>query len=356
MSKMVDRCKKCVLPATYPDIQFNEQGVCSYCLLPVEEKKPSEKDLKTKLDKIIQSYKGKGKYDVVVGLSGGKDSSYVAYYLWQEYGLKMLGVNFDNGYRSEYAIRNLEALVDKLEIDLVTIRPNKSFLKKLYAHFLRKQGEFCSVCNNTGYLLIASFIWNQRLSLGYSPLAVGGWSKKYEYQPGVSVTSMPYFFKHLSPELFEELIANTFMEEKVVRGYMRLNDPRQTHIDSKERKELGDHVMNFIQLPDYIRWDVRKMPQLLKEAVGWQQPPDTHDSHFDCTVFPIKEFFKFKRYGLTQETIKNSVMIREGMMTRAEALEMMSLEQTEEPKIYHSFLEELGLSRDDVNEQAEWSR
>ena len=131
MSKIVTRCKKCVLPATYPDIQFNEQGVCSYCLLPVEENKLSEKDLKTKLDKIIQSHKGKGKYDVVVGLSGGKDSSYVAYYLRQEYGLKMLGVNFDNGYRSEYAIRNLDALVDKLEIDLVTIKPNKSFLKKL---------------------------------------------------------------------------------------------------------------------------------------------------------------------------------------------------------------------------------
>ena len=61
MSKMVTRCKKCVLPATYPDIRFNEQGVCSYCLLPTEEKNPSEKDMKTKLDKIIQSYKGKGK-------------------------------------------------------------------------------------------------------------------------------------------------------------------------------------------------------------------------------------------------------------------------------------------------------
>jgi hypothetical protein len=356
MSEIIMRCKRCILPESYPGIHFNEQGICSYCLAPVEENRTSAKDLKAKLDKIIQSYKGKGKYDVVVGLSGGKDSSYVAYYLRQEYNLKILGVNFDNGYRSEYAIRNLEALVDKLEIDLVIVRPNKTFLKKLYAHFLRKQGEFCSVCNNIGYLIIASFIWNQRLSLGYSPLGVGGWSKKYEYQPGVSVTSMPYFFKNLSPELLEELMANPFIEEKVVRSYMRLNDPRQAQIDSKEHKELGDYIMSFIQLPDYIEWNLRKMPQILKEVIGWQQPPDTHDSHFDCTVFPIKEFFKFKRYGLTQETIKNSVMIREGLMTREEALEMMSLEQTEEPEIFHPFLEELGLSRNDVNELAEWSR
>ena len=82
---MMIRCRKCILPTTYPNIQFNEQGICSYCFTPIEKKRPSEKELKAKLDKIIHSCKGKGKYDVVVGLSGGKDSSYVAYFLRKEY-------------------------------------------------------------------------------------------------------------------------------------------------------------------------------------------------------------------------------------------------------------------------------
>lgn len=356
MPEIVERCKVCILPATYPDIHFNEQGVCNFCLEPNNENLPSEKELKSTLDTIVRSYYGKGKYDAVVGLSGGKDSSYVAYYLKKEYNLRILGVNFDNGYRSEYAINNLNMLTDKLEIDLLTIRPNKSFLNKLCRHFLRKNGEFCSVCNNLGYLLIGSLCFNQRRLHGYAPLAVGGWTKKYEYQPGVSVTSMQYFFNNFTPELLEELFAQPFIEEEAVRIFMQLNDPRQTHTYSSTQEEFTRLVSTFIQLPDYVSWDLNSMPHILAENIGWQQPPNVHGSHFDCTLFPIKEFLKYRKYGLTQETIKNSVMIREGLMTRDDALKKMSLDQTEEPDIYQLFLKDLGLSVDDVNGHGEWSR
>jgi len=356
MTDTVMRCKKCIIPATYPGVHFNEQDICSFCLHPIEEKPFTEKDLKIKLDKIIKTHQGKGKYDVIVGLSGGKDSSYVAYYLKKEYDLKILGVNFDNGYRSEYATHNIVSLIDKLEIDFLTIRPSQVFIKKLFAHFLQKQGEFCSVCNNMGYLLIASFAWNQKKTSGVSPLVVGGWSKKYEYQPGISVTSMQYFFNNLTSKLMEELITQPLIEEKVVRSYMHLNDPRQVTMGTKEAEEFENYIMNMIQLPDYIPWDLKKMPTILMENVGWKQPLNSHSSHFDCTIFPVKEFLKFKKYGLTQETIKNSVMIREGLITREEALAMMSFEQTTEPDILRIFLGDVGLSIHDINMRAEWSR
>ena len=355
MAEDVKRCTACILPETYPGIHFNEQGICSFCLEPVEENPPAEKELKGTLDAIVQAHYGRGKYDAVIGLSGGKDSTYVAYYLKKEYNLRILGINFDNGYRSEYAVNNLQVLCDELGIDLLTIRPKKAFLDKLYRHFLRTNGEFCSVCNNLGYLLIGSYCFNQRRLEGHAPLAVGGWSKKYEYQPGVSVTSMQYFFSHLTPELIDELVAQPFIEEGAVRIFMKLNDPRQTGTYSASQEEFRNSVSDFIQLPDYVPWDLNAMPQLLAERVGWRQPPNVHGSHFDCTVFPVKEFLKYKKYGLTQETIKNSVLIREGLMTREEALERMSLDQTEEPDVYSAFLKGLGLSADDVNGEGEWS-
>ncbi|GAG05085.1 unnamed protein product, partial [marine sediment metagenome] len=214
---MIDirRCNKCILPATYPNIRFDKHGICNFCLAASKDKKVSGKKSKSDLDRIIKTYKGKSsKYDVIVGLSGGKDSSYVAYYLKTEYDVKILGMNYDIGYRSTYATQNLETLVDKLEIDLFTVRPNTSFLKELFAHFLRERGEFCSVCNNLGYLIGASLSWNQQLSLGFSPFMVGGWSRQYEYQPGVSVMSMQYFFENLTHELLEELSVQPFIEEK----------------------------------------------------------------------------------------------------------------------------------------------
>jgi hypothetical protein len=352
----VRRCTRCILPDTYPGIRFDRNGRCSVCSSCDNGKEGKAKNSKSDLDKIIQEFKGRTpKYDVLVGLSGGKDSSYVAYYLKKEYDLKIFGMNYDIGYRSAYALKNLETLCDRLDIDLVTYRPNRTLLKKLFAHFLRERGEFCSVCNNLGYLIGASLSWRERLSLGFPPLMVGGWSKRYEFQHGVSVTSMKYFFENLGPELLEELLAHPFIEEKIVRRFMHLKDPRQAQIGTEEHKRLGEYAMHFIQLPDYVDWSLPEIPHILSNELGWIHPPDVHESHFDCLLFPIKEYLKFKKYGLTQETIKNSVLIREGIMSRAEALERMSLEQRTEPEVMEKFLEELEISKEDINWEGEWS-
>jgi hypothetical protein len=354
---LVKRCTKCILPDNYPSITFNDHGVCNFCLEAAKKKhKPSRKP-KYQLDRLVEKYKGRSaKYDVIIGLSGGKDSSYVAYYLKKEYDLKIVGFHYDIGYSSDYAMKNLENLVEKLDINLFSVRPRGKFLKKLFAHFLRQKGEFCSVCNNLGYLFGASFSWNQRNILGFTPLMVGGWSKQYEYQPSISVTSMQYFFENLTPELLGTLKTEPFIEEEIISRYMSVNDPRQAGMDTTEHEKLGEYAMDFIQLPDYIEWDMKDIPRILSEKLDWKHPPDVHESHFDCTLFPIKEYLKFKKYGLTQETVKNSRLIREGLMTREEAMERMSLEQTTEPPIFSSFLRELGLSRGETNWKAEWSR
>jgi hypothetical protein len=316
------------------------------------------KDGKTKadLDKIILTHKGKNaKYDAIVGLSGGKDSTYVAYYLKKEYDLRILGFNYDIGYRSSYAIENLETVADRLDMDLVTLRPKKSFLMRLFAHFLKRRGEFCSVCNNLGYLIGASFVRSQKQSLGFSPLAVGGWSKKYEFQQSVSVTSMQYFFENLTEDLFQDLLAQPFIDRNVIMRFKQLHDPRQAQIGSEGHKQLGEYAMNFIQLPDYIDWNIREIPLILARELGWSHPSDLHESHFDCLLFPIKEYLKFRKYGLSQETIKNSVLIREGLMTRDEAMQRARMEQTQEPPIMVPFLAEMGLTMEEIQWDAEWS-
>ena len=351
------RCLKCILPKTYPNIRFNEEGICNLCLGFDKSQNEHQEKSKADLDKIIARYKGKSeKYDVIVGLSGGKDSTYVAYYLMKKYNLKILGFNYDMGYRSKYALENLETITDRLDIDLVSIKPNCKFLKKLFAHFLKNRGEFCSVCNNLGYLMGASFIWGHKLSLGFAPLSVGGWSKQYEFQEDVSVTSMEYFFNNLTTELLDELLTQAFIQKDVVRAYMKLKDPRQAQMGTAAFKQLGDYAINLIQLPDYIKWNIIEIPHILSKELGWKHPPDVHESHFDCTLFPLKEYLKFKKYGLTQETIKNSVLIREGLMTRKEAMERKKMEQTTEPEILEAFFDELKISKDEINWDAEWSR
>ena len=166
---------------------------------------------------------------------------------------------------------------------------------------------------------------------------------------------MQYFFQNLTDELFQDLLAQPFIDNHVVMRFKQLHDPRQAQIGSEGHKQLGEYAMNFIQLPDYIDWNIREIPHILSTELGWTHPRDMHESHFDCLLFPIKEYLKFRKYGLSQETIKNSVLIREGLMTREEALERAGMEQTAEPSIMKSFLEELDLTKDDINWDAEWS-
>jgi hypothetical protein len=98
------QCTKCVLDTNDdPDMTFDEQGVCNYYPQYLETAKnhlpdPAQREhlLEQKLDKIKKDGAGK-EYDVVVGLSGGVDSTYVAL-LAKQFGLRVLGVHLDNGW------------------------------------------------------------------------------------------------------------------------------------------------------------------------------------------------------------------------------------------------------------------
>ena len=110
------------MDTTDPDIEFDKNGACNHCrkyddiikekILPISKRK-------VELEKIISKIKkeGKGKkYDCIMGLSGGVDSSYVAY-LASKHKLRPLAVHVDNGWNSESANRNIKNIVNSLGLD-----------------------------------------------------------------------------------------------------------------------------------------------------------------------------------------------------------------------------------------------
>lgn len=124
------QCKRCVMDnQSDTTIRFDNDGYCNYCTdvlrrLPTEYF-PNEKG-KAKLDAIVAEMKEKAKddpYDCIIGLSGGIDSSYIAY-LGYQYGLRMLGVHIDDGTDNPIATENLKKLVDRTGIDMKIIRPD----------------------------------------------------------------------------------------------------------------------------------------------------------------------------------------------------------------------------------------
>ncbi|MDK2064385.1 N-acetyl sugar amidotransferase [Aliarcobacter butzleri] len=120
-------CANCIMDTTDPEIYFDENGVCNHCLKFENQLKknwfPNEEG-KKKLDAIINQIKIDGKnkkYDCVIGLSGGVDSSYLAYILRKLYPeLRILAIHIDGGWNSELAVHNIENIVKILGIDLYT--------------------------------------------------------------------------------------------------------------------------------------------------------------------------------------------------------------------------------------------
>lgn len=119
------QCNRCVMDISDPEITFDENGYCNHCIDYFENLSKltyQGKSSDNQLVKIVEKIKASGKnqtYDCIVGVSGGIDSSYVAY-LTKKLGLKPLAVHLDNGWNSELAVNNIEKILNQLGIDLYT--------------------------------------------------------------------------------------------------------------------------------------------------------------------------------------------------------------------------------------------
>ena len=141
-SRPYQQCTRCVMDTTDPVIEFDKNGVCNHCTqfderfatIPKEGYHESP-TFRNTVEAIKKSSAGK-EFNCILGLSGGTDSSFMAY-LCKEAGLKPLVVHFDNGWNTEYATRNIENLVTKLGFELYTYVINWEEFKELQLSYFR---------------------------------------------------------------------------------------------------------------------------------------------------------------------------------------------------------------------------
>ena len=136
-------CSKCIMDTTDPEITFNDDGICSHCINFETVIKPlwrPEENRKNEFAQIVDTVKSNAKnpdYDSVMGLSGGVDSSYMAYVAVKEFGLRPLVIHVDCGWNSELAVKNIENIVKILDLDLYTYVVNWEEMKDLSIAFFK---------------------------------------------------------------------------------------------------------------------------------------------------------------------------------------------------------------------------
>ncbi len=355
---MARRCSRCILPETIPHIHFDEQCVCNYC---------REYDEKKRDIKIDYSFKGErfegyikeaarkrvqngNRYDVLVPVSGGRDSSYVAWELSKS--LKILCVHYDNPFSSPQTKVNVDHLMETIKADLITFSyPNdrhvRSFKANLKAWLKRPElatmGLMCLACKP---MYLEFFRAARRNNIG---LIVDGSNPneattfKIEAQRGRGTQSL-FSWKAISN-----------VGGKATKNW-----------DYLRGCNFIPAIHTFLSLngsTPYLRW---KYPEIFKlgyfyfhpyhekeineclRRIGWEKAKDNKSPwRFDCEIDSLKNYLFQRVIGANEKDDLFSKNIRWGLMTREEA--MNRLEECEvNVEIVERVLGKVGMKLSDL--------
>jgi N-acetyl sugar amidotransferase len=147
------------MDTTDPDIQFDEHGVCSHCIEFEQHQKPriltgaqGEAALQAQVRAIKERSRGRP-YDCIIGLSGGVDSSYVAWKVL-DLGLRPLAVHVDTGWNSELAVSNIERISKKLDIHLYTHVIDWEVMRELQLAFFKAGVANCDIPQDHAFVAV----------------------------------------------------------------------------------------------------------------------------------------------------------------------------------------------------------
>ena len=331
MDKNVKRCSRCILPQNYPNITFDSNGVCNICHDYDKQWGNVDFDqLNQELEKrFTKARKLKRKYDCVVPLSGGRDSTYVLYQARTKFDLKVLAVTHDNGFFSDYAKDNIRKAVDKLNVDHIMVKTKWPLIKSLYRCFFMKAGEFCTPCNISAKSSVIRVAKSEKV-----PLIIYGSSPRTD-------EASPYELCCSRMDYFKNVIKDDFSLSEVHGFLHKKNQP--SIIDRAKYKLFG---WPEIALPGFMDWNHDQIFKTLRDELGWEKSDQV--DHMDCIMDPVKDYIRLKKFGFSALTQKLSALIRDGQMARETALAQIALEETgNEPEILPEFLKRLDLSREE---------
>lgn len=300
------RCTRCIMDSVVDAaIEFDQHGVCNHCRRYDElrsSRVTTGESGRNALSEIVEKIKRDAvgrEYDCIIGVSGGVDSTYVAY-LVRELGLRALAVHFDNGWNSELAVKNIEQVLNKLGIDLFTYVVDWPEFRDLQVSFLRASTPDGEIPTDHA---INALLWREagRRRIRY---IISGMNFATES------TSIPDWAYGHSDWRYINDVHRRFGSVKL-QSYPHFSLPYLFFV-SVIRRVRTVSILNYV---DYRKEDAMA---LLQDKLGWRYYGGKHHESiytrfYQGYVLPRK-FGIDKRYGHLSD------LINAGQMTREDAL------------------------------------
>ena len=298
-------CSRCLMDTTVNGITFDEKGECTFCKIhdDLEKKYPLNDSSKKKLNTLVSKIKKDGKskkYDCIVGISGGRDSSYTLYTA-VKLGLKPLAVHFDNGWNSENAVRNIENLCKKLNVDLHTHVANWEEFKDLQKSFLKASVPDAEVPTDW---VIFSVLFEQAsnhnikyIIHGHSFRTEGTTPLTWTYMDGKYVNCIHGNFGKVKVKSFPIMSLSKYL---YYTFFKRIKQVRLLY---------------------YLPYDEKKILQMLTDEVGWINYGGKHHESMYTGFF--QSYILTRKFNIDKRKLHYSALMRSGQISKEKAQEII---------------------------------
>jgi N-acetyl sugar amidotransferase len=329
------RCTRCISDSTCPGITFDKNGVCNFCHLHDKWVNiyPNNEKGQSIWNKTLQQIKQDGKnkkFDCIVGISGGRDSTYILHLAVTKYKLRPLAVHFNDGFDNPIGGENMINITKKLGVELRTITSDWREAKDLKISFLKASVPELNEGTDVG---IAAACYGVAHKEGVKHLLYG----------------QSFRTEGIKPISWAYMVGNYVSDVQKKYGTVPLrpftpNDPNY-HLGWKELFYYsimkGIKVHSPLYYENYIR---NKAEEIIKQEYNWVYP-GAH--YYDDLYWSLITYVHRVKFNIDFRLNAYSALIRDGQMDREWAIEAVKKPYImEDPKIIELCLKRLAISRE----------
>lgn len=346
-----ERCVRCLLPINTPNISFDSKGVCSFCRN--HKKIIYGRDLELK--KMVKQYKSKdGSPDCIIAFSGGRDSAYGLHYLVKELGMHPVAVTFDWGMISDIGRRNQARLLGSLGIEQIIVSADltkvRSDIKKNLEAWLLKPDLGMVPLLMQADKVTEYYVDKIKKELGLELVFFcrGNELEREEFKAGYCGV------KNADPG---GVIHNYSVGDKLrlLWYYLRQFVANPYYLNSSLLSSMLGYLVTYVVPHDYtylwhyIKWEENKIIKTLIDEYGWEDDGETGTTWRIDDGSPAFYNYLYRQIqGFTENDSFRSNQIREGLLTRDEAVKIVERENKPRYAALQWYFDTIGVDGDKV--------